>query len=78
MYPALTDSPSGKLRLLFELNPMAFLMEQAGGAATNGEIPILDIVPDALDQRCPVYLGCREEVDKASEFLMEYDGPGGE
>jgi fructose-1,6-bisphosphatase I len=69
MYPALTDSPNGKLRLLFELNPMAFLIEQAGGAATNGHMPILDIVPESLDQRCPIYLGCRDDVMKAAEFL---------
>lgn len=69
MYPALKDTPSGKLRLLFELNPMAFLIEQAGGAATNGNIPILDIVPEGLDQRSPVYIGCRDEVEKASDFL---------
>lgn len=69
MYPALSDSPNGKLRLLFELNPMAYLIEQAGGAATNGEIPILDIVPEGLDQRCPVYIGCSEDVAKATEFL---------
>ncbi len=69
MYPALKDTPNGKLRLLFELNPMAFLLEQAGGAATNGTMPILDIVPEGLDQRCPVYIGCREDVEKASEFL---------
>lgn len=69
MYPALKDTPNGKLRLLFELNPMAFLLEQAGGAATNGTIPILDIVPEGLDQRSPVYIGCREEVEKAGEFL---------
>lgn len=69
MYPALIDSPQGKLRLLFELNPMAFLIEQAGGAATNGEIPILDIVPESLDQRSPIYIGCRDDVEKAREFL---------
>jgi fructose-1,6-bisphosphatase I len=68
-YPALTDTPNGKLRLLFELNPMAYLMEQAGGAATNGKIPILDIVPEALDQRAPIYIGCCEDVEKAGEFL---------
>ncbi len=71
MYPALADSPSGKLRLLFELYPMAYLVEQAGGAASNGEIPILDIVPEALDQRSPVYIGCRDDVSKAVEFLKE-------
>lgn len=69
MYPALKDTPNGKLRLLFELNPMAFLLEQAGGAATNGKTPILDIVPEGLDQRSPIYIGCREEVEKAGEFL---------
>lgn len=71
MYPALTDSPNGKLRLLFELNPMAFLIEQAGGAATNGESPILDLVPESFDQRSPVYIGCREDVEKAREFLAD-------
>jgi len=69
MYPALDDAPDGKLRLLFELNPMAYLIEQAGGAATNGEIPILDIMPEKLDQRAPVYIGCREDVAKAGQFL---------
>jgi fructose-1,6-bisphosphatase I len=69
MYPALSDAPNGKLRLLFELNPMAFLIEQAGGSATNGETPILDIVPEGLDQRAPIYIGCRDDVDKAAEFL---------
>jgi fructose-1,6-bisphosphatase I len=69
MYPALTDTPNGKLRLLFELNPMAYLIEQAGGAATNGKIPILDIVPESVDHRAPVYIGCREDVEKAGEFL---------
>ncbi len=69
MYPGLTDNPEGKLRLLFELNPMAFLLEQAGGAATNGCERILDIVPDGLDHRAPVYIGCRDDVAKATEFL---------
>jgi fructose-1,6-bisphosphatase I len=72
MYPALTDSPNGKLRLLFELNPMAYLIEQAGGAATNGKTSILDIMPEAVDQRAPIYIGCREDVEKASEFLNGY------
>lgn len=70
MYPALTDAPNGKLRLLFELNPMAFLVEQAGGAATNGCVPILDLKPESLDQRAPIYIGCAEDVAKATEFLQ--------
>ncbi len=69
MYPALTDAPNGKLRLLFELNPMAYLLEQAGGAATDGETPILDLVPESLDQRSPVYIGCRDDVDRVRGFL---------
>lgn len=69
MYPALNGSPNGKLRLLFELNPMAFLIEQAGGAATTGKIPILDLKPESLDQRAPIYIGCVEEVNKAMEYL---------
>ncbi|MRR06815.1 MAG: class 1 fructose-bisphosphatase [Deltaproteobacteria bacterium] len=71
LYPALNDSPKGKLRLLFELNPMAFLMEQAGGAASNGTMPILDIVPQELGQLEPVFIGCSEDVEKALEFLNE-------
>ena len=67
-YPALKDSPRGKLRLLFELNPMAYLIENAGGAASNGTTPILDIKPESLDQREPVYIGCTEDVGKAMEF----------
>ena len=70
MYPALNGSPNGKLRLLFELNPMAFLIENAGGAATNGVIPILDIKPASLDQRAPVYIGCADDVNKAMEYLL--------
>ena len=69
MYPALKGSPNGKLRLLFELNPMAFLMENAGGAASNGKASILDVKAESLDQREPIYIGCKEDVDKAVEFL---------
>jgi len=69
MYPALRDAPQGKLRLIFESNPMAFLVEQAGGAATDGLRPILDIVPESLDQRSPIYIGCKDDVEKAAEFL---------
>ena len=69
MYPALNGSPNGKLRLLFELNPMAYLIEQAGGAATNGKVPILDLKPESLDQRAPIYIGCTEDVNKAMEYL---------
>lgn len=69
MYPALNGSPNGKLRLLFELNPMAFLIEHAGGAATDGRTPILDLKPEGLDQRAPIYIGCVEDVNRAMEFV---------
>lgn len=68
MYPALNGSENGKLRVLFELNPMAYLIENAGGAATNGKMPILDILPEGLDQRAPIYIGCKEDVAKAMEY----------
>ncbi|MCX5850962.1 MAG: fructose-1,6-bisphosphatase [Deltaproteobacteria bacterium] len=68
-YPALKGSATGKLRLIFELQPMAFLFEQAGGSATDGERDILAIKPQSIDQRCPIYIGSRFEVDKAKEFL---------
>jgi len=68
-YPALKGSPGGKLRLIFELQPMAFLVEQAGGMATDGRERILSIRPEALDQRCPIYMGSRYEVEKAKTFL---------
>jgi fructose-1,6-bisphosphatase len=60
-----------RLRLLYELNPMAFLMEQAGGAASNGNMPILDIKPESLDQRSPVFIGSPEDVSKAIEYINE-------
>lgn len=69
MYPMLQGAPNGKLRVLFELNPMAYLIEQAGGAASDGSRRILDIHPECLDQRAPVFIGCTEDVAKAVEFL---------
>ncbi|MCK9230273.1 MAG: fructose-1,6-bisphosphatase [Syntrophales bacterium] len=68
-YPALKTSPRGKLRLVFELQPMAFLIEQAGGQATDGIRSILDIAAESLDQRDPIYIGSAFEVEKAREYL---------
>ena len=70
-YPALKKSPRGKLRLLFELQPMAFIMEQAGGVATDGAEEILSLKVEDLEQRCPIYIGSRFEVEKAMEFLSQ-------
>jgi len=68
-YPALRKDPNGKLRILFELQPMAFIVEQAGGKATNGKEDILSIRVADLEQRSPIYIGSRYEVEKAGEFL---------
>ncbi len=68
-YPALVNAPKGKLRCLFELEPMAFIFEQAGGKATNGKERILDLSSESLDQRSPIYIGSKHEVEKAEEFL---------
>ena len=72
IYPNATNYPNGKLRLLYEGNPMAFLTEQAGGVATDGYNRILDIKPTALHQRSPLFLGSKEMVEKAQEFMRVY------
>jgi len=61
----------GKLRLLYEANPMSFLVEQAGGAATNGKQRILDITPTSLHERCSVMLGSREEIELLQRYHAE-------
>lgn len=63
MYPADSKSKNGKLRVLYECFPMAMLCEQAGGAATNGTIRILDMVPDSIHARSPIFLGSKLDVD---------------
>jgi fructose-1,6-bisphosphatase I len=68
MYPVDTRKGMGKLRLMYEANPIAFLIEQAGGAATDGVNPILDIQPEALHQRIGVVLGSREEVERVAAY----------
>ncbi len=70
MYPmdAKTREKGGKLRLMYEANPMAFLVEQAGGAATNGYQRILDLPPEKLHQRVPVILGSRNEVERVTAY----------
>jgi fructose-1,6-bisphosphatase I len=72
LYPHLQGAPDGKLRLLYELNPMAFLMEQAGGAASTGRGRILDLVPESIEQRAPVFIGCKEDVARAEELIATH------
>jgi len=74
MYPYLTDTPDGKLRLLYELNPMAYLVEQAGGAASDGKQRILDIQPQSIEQRAPVFIGTQEAVALAEQCIREEEG----
>lgn len=71
MYPGEAENPQGKLRLLYEAAPMAMIVEQAGGRASDGSRNILDIVPDDLHQRVPLYMGSREFVDQAEQMLAD-------
>jgi len=69
IYPATKESPNGKLRLLYECNPMAYIVTQAGGKASSGKIDILDIVPESIHQRSPIYLGSAHDVDEALSYI---------
>lgn len=69
IYPGDKGSPKGKLRLQYECNPMAFIIEAAGGKAIYGHGNILDIVPTELHQRTPIFIGSRNMVEKAQEFV---------
>ncbi len=69
IYPSTSKNPNGKLRLLYECNPMAFIAERAGGKASNGFKRILDIKPTELHQRVPFFCGNKEMVEKAEEFM---------
>jgi fructose-1,6-bisphosphatase I len=71
LYPADTDAPSGKLRLLYEAAPLGFLVEQAGGAAIDGTTDILDIRPTELHQRTPLIIGSKRDVDFARSVIAE-------
>ena len=71
IYPATESAPNGKLRLLYECNPLAFLAEQAGGKATTGRERIMDIIPEELHQRVPYFVGSKEMVEKAESYLLD-------
>jgi fructose-1,6-bisphosphatase I len=71
LYPADTKSPRGKLRLLYEAAPLALIAEQAGGLATDGCRPILDIEPESLHQRTPLVIGSRHDVEFATRLLSQ-------
>ena len=69
MYPKSSKASNGKLRLLYECNPMAFLAEQANGKASDGFGAIMDIQPTELHQRVPFFCGSKKMVEKAEEFM---------
>lgn len=72
-YPSDSRYPEGKLRLIYEANPLAFIVEQAGGAASDGVGPVLDKKPETLHQRTPLFIGNQSLVEKAEDFIAEYD-----
>ena len=75
MYPKdyrIPQKPSGKLRLMCEASPLAYLVEQAGGAATDGEQRILDILPCELHERVPLFIGSRKDVEKVAEIYQKH------
>lgn len=76
MYPTSSKSPQGKLRLLYECNPIAFLAEQSGAKATDGYKRIMEIKPKELHQRVPIFVGSRLMVDKLEEFMAKYPENG--
>jgi fructose-1,6-bisphosphatase I len=71
IYPKSSKAVNGKLRLLYECNPMAFIVEQAGGKASDGFTRIMDIVPTELHQRAPYFCGSTKMVEKAEEFMAK-------
>jgi len=68
-YPKDTRSSTGKLRLLYECAPLSFIAEQAGGLGSTGEENILDIAPDNIHQRVPLFIGNTSDVNAAEDFL---------
>ncbi len=73
IYPHSRKYPEGKLRLMYECNPLSFIIEQAGGMATNGKTRIMEIEPNAIHQRTPIYIGSPENVTHVMDFLHEYE-----
>jgi fructose-1,6-bisphosphatase I/sedoheptulose-1,7-bisphosphatase/fructose-1,6-bisphosphatase I len=75
MYPQDTKDPAkpGRLRLLYEANPMAMIVEQAGGAASTGRQRLLEVQPESLHQRVPVILGSRDEVERIERYHREHE-----
>jgi len=73
MYPGDSRNPNGKLRLMYECNPMAFICEQAGGRASTGRQRMLEVKPTSLHQRIPIFIGCKEDVLLVEKFIRDYE-----
>lgn len=73
LYPANSKSPKGKLRLLYEGNPMAYIVEQAGGMATTGTEAVLDIKPESIHQRVPIVMGSTDDVQEYIDIVNKYN-----
>ena len=71
LYPASSKAPNGKLRLTYEANPMAFIIEQAGGKASDGTRDILQIKPESLHQRVPLFIGCSYDVKMIEDYICQ-------
>jgi fructose-1,6-bisphosphatase I len=75
LYPTTSASPKGKLRLIYECNPMAFIIEQAGGKASTGSKRIMEVVPTALHQRTPLFIGSKDMVEKIEDLIAKHSVP---
>ncbi|MCC6599760.1 MAG: class 1 fructose-bisphosphatase [Crocinitomicaceae bacterium] len=73
MYPGITKSPSGKLRLQYENNPLAFIVEQAGGKASDGIRRIMEIQPKELHERTPLFIGSKNMVERVEALIRQYE-----
>jgi fructose-1,6-bisphosphatase I len=72
IYPNTSQNPKGKLRLIYESNPLAFIVEQSGGKATDGVKRILELEPTSIHQRTPLFIGSPEMVDVAADFMLKH------
>jgi fructose-1,6-bisphosphatase I len=72
IYPSTGKAPKGKLRLLYECNPLAFIIEQAGGKASDGYRRIMELQPESLHQRTPLFIGSKSMVEKAEEMMAKF------
>jgi len=76
MYPGIKEKKIAKLRVLYECAPIALLIEKAGGMATDGHIPILDLVVDSYEMRTPVYLGSSNDIERVDKFIKDAEDKG--